>query len=1093
MINRCALLVACVGGVAGAQNVPPGFVDSLVRGGWDQAVGVVFAEDGRAFVWEKAGRVWMIHEGEAHDHPVIDISEEVRNWRDFGLLGLALDPDFVNNGRVYLSYIVDYHHLAYFGTPQYNEAADDFTRDSIGRVTRYTLDATDEYHTVVAGSRAVLIGETASTGVPITHQSHSLGAMVFGEDGTLLLATGDGASYEDVDTGGLRTGSSNTALADGILAPFEDVGALRAQMVQSHSGKILRIDPETGDGLASNPFYDAAHPRDPRSRVWALGNRNPFRMTIRPGTGASNPGVGDPGTLYIGDVGWLTFEELNVAPAGGFNFGWPLFEGLVSNSNFQLATTANLLAPNPLAGGACGGFVPFRNLLVQDVLVSPSWPNPCNSSVQLPGSLFLFEHARPAIEWGRGMPFRCGGYTGNLAAAVNVGAPGAPVAGTGFVPGGTSSTGGAWYTGAAFPGAYANSYYHADFVGGWIHQFLFDSNDQPTEVRAFATNLGAIVDVEYNTFDQSLYYLAFTNEGDSVLRRISYGLDTPPVAVAAPEVSFGALPLTVSFTSAGSSDPENGALTYLWDFGDGATSSLPNPSHTFTGGAGPRRFDVTLSVTDAVGNIATRRLLVSGNNTPPQVSITSPVDGASFPDGTFTLPLRASVIDAEHAGADLSCRWQAQIRHNTHTHPEPIIAECEPDIVLDGAGHSGETFYWQFRLTVTDAAGLSTVATAAIYPEVFDCNGNSVPDPDDIAQGTSQDCNGDGVPDECAILLGVSDDCNANQLADECEAGNVRTFTFGADAGDFALNGTAAWIDGRVRLTAPNVFEPGSAVLPVSSDAVHGFEAAFDVKVSGPNHGDGVCFTAMESTYSQLTNFGGGGPGYGALVVAIEPREGGQRDRVVLVVDSAEIVDANIPFEIADGQPHRVRVSATGEGVAVWMENALGAEIALLPRTVLPRWRVVPRLFGFGAWTNASLGEHSIDNVALFVSGPADHNGDAIPDVCQPLSALDCDADGIEDWAAISQGAAVDCNGNLRPDSCDIAAGASLDIDSNDVPDECDPCLSDYDHSGGVDGDDVIAFFADWDTNVISADIDGSGGVDGDDVILFFTLWDAGC
>ena len=76
MINRCALLVACVGGVAAAQNVPPGFVDSLVRGGWNQAVGVVFAEDGRAFVWEKAGRVWMIHEGETHGHPVIDISED---------------------------------------------------------------------------------------------------------------------------------------------------------------------------------------------------------------------------------------------------------------------------------------------------------------------------------------------------------------------------------------------------------------------------------------------------------------------------------------------------------------------------------------------------------------------------------------------------------------------------------------------------------------------------------------------------------------------------------------------------------------------------------------------------------------------------------------------------------------------------------------------------------------------------------------------------------------------------------------------------------------------------------------------------------
>jgi hypothetical protein len=44
-----------------------------------------------------------------------------------------------------------------------------------------------------------------------------------------------------------------------------------------------------------------------------------------------------------------------------------------------------------------------------------------------------------------------------------------------------------------------------------------------------------------------------------------------------------------------------------------------------------------------------------------------------------------------------------------------------------------------------------------------------------------------------------------------------------------------------------------------------------------------------------------------------------------------------------------------------------------------------------------------------------------------------------------------------------------------------------------VDGDDVIEFFADWDTNAIEADVDGSTGVDGDDVILFFVRWDNGC
>ncbi len=54
-----------------------------------------------------------------------------------------------------------------------------------------------------------------------------------------------------------------------------------------------------------------------------------------------------------------------------------------------------------------------------------------------------------------------------------------------------------------------------------------------------------------------------------------------------------------------------------------------------------------------------------------------------------------------------------------------------------------------------------------------------------------------------------------------------------------------------------------------------------------------------------------------------------------------------------------------------------------------------------------------------------------------------------------------------------------------------DGCFSDYDNSGGIDGDDVIAFFADWDASGLCADADASGGVDGDDVIVFFAAWDA--
>lgn len=52
-------------------------------------------------------------------------------------------------------------------------------------------------------------------------------------------------------------------------------------------------------------------------------------------------------------------------------------------------------------------------------------------------------------------------------------------------------------------------------------------------------------------------------------------------------------------------------------------------------------------------------------------------------------------------------------------------------------------------------------------------------------------------------------------------------------------------------------------------------------------------------------------------------------------------------------------------------------------------------------------------------------------------------------------------------------------------------CFADYDVSGGIDGDDVIVFFMDWDSGQSCADVDGSGGVDGDDVISFFSAWDA--
>ncbi|MBK9763262.1 MAG: PQQ-dependent sugar dehydrogenase [Flavobacteriales bacterium] len=94
-----------------------------------------------------------------------------------------------------------------------------------------------------------------------------------------MATIGDAASYNTVDVGSDGPTYYATALAEGILRPEENIGAFRSQLLNCHNGKLLRLDPNTGKCVPSNPYYDAPAPRSPKSRVWALGLRNPFRMT----------------------------------------------------------------------------------------------------------------------------------------------------------------------------------------------------------------------------------------------------------------------------------------------------------------------------------------------------------------------------------------------------------------------------------------------------------------------------------------------------------------------------------------------------------------------------------------------------------------------------------------------------------------------------------------------------------------------------------------------------------------------------------------------------------------------------------------------
>ncbi len=111
-----------------------------------------------------------------------------------------------------------------------------------------------------------------------------------------------------------------------------------------------------------------------------------------------------------------------------------------------------------------------------------------------------------------------------------------------------------------------------------------------------------------NEFPYAAYRVGYTLFG--------LGGNAWPVAAAGADVTSGDIPLAVAFNSAGSADPDGSIATYLWDFGDGATSNVANPSHTYNTAG---KYVVTLTVTDNLGTTSTNSVAVQATevNQPP--------------------------------------------------------------------------------------------------------------------------------------------------------------------------------------------------------------------------------------------------------------------------------------------------------------------------------------------------------------------------------------------------------------------------------------------------------------------------------------------
>ena len=642
---QALVLLPCLIAPLGAMELPPGFQAPVVgaSGEWREIVGLAFTPDGRLLVAEKRGVVHVIENDVKLPVPFLDIEGEVLGDEDRGLLGIAVDPDFARNGHIYLLYTVDPH----------GDESRSTGEPSFGRLARYSADPRDP-NVAYPGSRLVLLGSSWQDGIPSLYDSHAVGCLRFGEDGSLLVSAGDGAHADGVDAGG----RDPEGFVAGRFPIAEDIGAFRAQSLESLAGKILRVDPRTGEGLPSNPYY-TGNGADHASRVWAYGLRNPYRFCVRPGTGNPNVLSGSPGILYVADVGWTTWEEVNIVERGQ-NLGWPCHEGFAAQDQYGAASPAH---------HGCGS------------LGSPDNPAPPRAP------LLSWHHTKPALSSPPGISGKC-------ASAI------------------------AFYTGTQYPSEYRGACFLGEYDANWIKVAELDGAGGLARLRDFASDAFGPVDLVADPISGDIHFVSIQR---NAIHRLRYDPgNRPPVAVvsSSPTPASGPAPLRVGFSSEGSMDADGDSITYSWDFGDGAISTESDPLHEYSA---PGSYTATLTVSDGRGGLGSAAIEIAVSdggtfNQPPTAFIASPLHGASYhPDAPLSFV--GSATDSEDPPGLLEFEWELVLHHNTHIHPGwRRLSGPEATLVL--RNHDDGTGTWfEVVLRVKDTAGAIGTARASIYPK----------------------------------------------------------------------------------------------------------------------------------------------------------------------------------------------------------------------------------------------------------------------------------------------------------------------------------------------------------------------------------------
>ena len=258
-------------------------------------------DDDHLYVVEQNGKIWSVDLDDDEPAPprlFADLGSLGLNLGCFGInydergtFGLAFHPNYKRNGLLYTFQSQPPAGTAKLPAPNCNSQLPD--HDNVVTEWRVRDPRSDDAAIDPASSREV---------IRIAHAqfNHNGGELRFGPGGNLFISTGDGGAADDQGPGHITPGGN-------------------AQNLNSLLGKILRINPRAGSATpgyripAGNPFVGTA---GARGEIWALGFRNPFKMSFDDKTRQ----------LYVADVGQNDLEEIDIVTKGG-NYGWPVKEG----------------------------------------------------------------------------------------------------------------------------------------------------------------------------------------------------------------------------------------------------------------------------------------------------------------------------------------------------------------------------------------------------------------------------------------------------------------------------------------------------------------------------------------------------------------------------------------------------------------------------------------------------------------------------------------------------------------------------------------------------------------------------------------------